>query len=228
VTTYTPTFRQQLVAEGVGTALLLIIIVGSGIIVSRDGTGGIAALFPHAVAVGVGLGVLIHLLRPISGAQFNPAVTLCALASRLITPRQAAAYITVQTVGGIVGAYATDRLMRSEGFTFATNQRTGTDLFLSELFATTTLLVLIFLLVRDGRVTHLAGAVGGWILAAIMFTPSAAFANPVVSIARMFTDSYAGIAPGNVAGFVAAQLLAIPVALGLLLVLRPQKPSRTA
>lgn len=223
---YTPTFRQQLLAEGIGTALLLAIIVGSGIVVSGDGTGGIAALFPHAVAVGVGLGVLIHLLRPISGAQFNPAVTLCALASRLMTPRQAAAYIAVQLIGGIVGSIATDRLMRAETFTLATNQRAGADLFASELFATTTLLLVIFLLVRDGRVTHLASTVGAWILAAIIFTPSAAFANPAVSIARMFTDSYAGIAPANVWPFVAAQLLSIPVALSLLALLRPNKPAR--
>jgi len=219
-----PSFAAQITAEFVGTGLLLAVIVGSGIVVSRDGTSGIDALFPHAVTIGIGLAVLIHLLRPISGAQFNPAVTLCALASRLLSARTAAAYITAQIAGGILGAFATDRLFQSDSFTLAINPRAGTDLWLSEVFATTTLLLIIFLLVRDGRVNHLPVAVGGWILAAILFTPSTAFANPAVTLARIFTNSYTGIAPANVTAFIAAQLLAIPLALILLRLLTKQTP----
>ena len=216
-----PTFRTQLIAEFFGTATLLAIIVGSGIVVSQDGSEGIAALFPHAVTIGVGLGVLILLLRPVSGAQFNPAVTLCALALRLITWRHAVAYITVQTAGAIVGVVATDRLMRGAAFALATTERTGASLLVSETAATTWLLVIIFVLVRRGELHLLPSAVGGYILAAILFTPSTAFANPAVTIARIFTDSYTGIAGSGVPGFVLAQLLAIPVALGLIATFQP-------
>lgn len=216
-----PTFRTQLVAEFFGTATLLVIIVGSGIVVSQDGSEGIAALFPHAVTIGVGLGVLILLLRPVSGAQFNPAVTLCALALRLITWRHAVAYITAQTAGAIVGVVATDRLMRSAAFALATTERTGASLLVSETAATTWLLVIIFVLVRRGELHLLPSAVGGYILAAILFTPSTAFANPAVTIARIFTDSYTGIAVSGVPGFVVAQLVAIPVALFLITTFQP-------
>lgn len=216
-----PTFRTQLIAEFFGTATLLVIIVGSGIVVSQDGSEGIAALFPHAVTIGVGLGVLILLLRPVSGAQFNPAVTLCALALRLITLRHAVAYITVQTAGAIVGVVATDRLMRSAAFAFATTERTGASLVVSETVATTLLLVIIFVLVRRGELHLLPTAVGGYILAAILFTPSTAFANPAVTIARVFTESYTGIAVSGVPGFVVAQLVAIPVALLLITTFQP-------
>lgn len=216
-----PTFRTQLIAEFFGTATLLTIIVGSGIVVSQDGSDGIAALFPHAVTIGVGLGVLILLLRPVSGAQFNPAVTLCAWALRLITVRHAAAYILAQMAGAIVGVVATDRLMRGAAFALATTERTGASLVVSETVATTLLLVLIFVLVRRGELHLLPSAVGAYILAAILFTPSTAFANPAVTIARIFTDSYTGIAASGVPGFVMAQLVAIPVALLLITTFHP-------
>lgn len=222
-----PTFRTQLIAEFFGTATLLVIIVGSGIVVSQDGSEGIAALFPHAVTIGVGLGVLILLLRPVSGAQFNPAVTLCALALRLITLRHAVAYITVQTAGAIVGVVATDRLMGGAAFAFATTERTGMSLLVSETAATTWLLVIIFVLVRRGELHLLPSAVGGYILAAILFTPSTAFANPAVTIARVFTESYTGIAVSGVPGFVVAQLVAIPVALRLITMFHPSPTSVT-
>lgn len=218
---YVPTLRHQLLAEAFGTAVLLWIIVGSGIVVSRDGATGIGPLFAHAVTVGVGLGVLIHLLRPISGAQFNPAVTLFAFASRLITARQALAYVGAQTVGAVSGAVGADRLMRTEHFAFATTTRGGADQFVSEIAATGLLLIVIFLLVRDGRLASLPAAVGGYILAAILFTPSTAFANPAVTVARIFTDSYTGITAGSAVGFVFAQFAAIPLAFGLLALIRP-------
>lgn len=210
-----PTLRTQLLAEVFGTAALLAVIVGSGIIVSHDGTTGIAALFPHAVAIGVALGVLILLLRPISGAQFNPAVTLCAVALGLITPRHAVLYIVAQTVGALIGVIGMDRLMRATPLTLAVTERAGRSMFLSEILATTLLLTVIFLLVRRGELAMLPVAVGGYILAAIMFTPSTAFANPAVTVARMFTDTYTGIAPGSVPAFLRAQLLAIPLAIGI-------------
>ena len=197
---------RRLGAEGLGTALLLVAIVGSGITASSDGAAS-AQLFQHAVVVGAALTALILTFGQVSGAHFNPAVTIVDALFGGLSRRLAAGYVAAQLVGAVVGTAGVNLVFGRAALEVATTQRSGTAIAGSEALATFGLLVVIFGVVHAGRQDAVAGAVGAYIGAAIYFTSSASFANPAVTVARMFSDTYTGIAPGGVAAFVAAQLV---------------------
>ncbi len=203
---------RRLTAEFLGTALLLVVIVGSGIAVGRLGDDGAGQLFAHAIAVGLGLAALIALLGPVSGAHFNPGVTLGFLRTGGIGRSDAAAYVCAQVLGGVVGVAVANWTFGRPALGVATTARDGGGQVGGEVVATFVLVLLILGLVQLGKLGAVAPAVGGWVAAAIVATASTGFANPAVTVGRMFTDTYTGIAPASVLPFVAAQFAAALVA----------------
>ncbi|TQL69034.1 glycerol uptake facilitator-like aquaporin [Nocardioides albertanoniae] len=217
---------RRLLAEGVGTALLVCVVVGSGIAaeqLSPDDVG--LQLLENSLATVFGLATLILLLGPVSGAHFNPAVSLADWflgrrdGSGLSLP-EVGAYAAAQCVGGIAGAIVANLMFGVETTLSATDRASGPH-FLAEVVATAGLVALIFSLVRTGRAAVAAPAVGAYIGAAYWFTSSTSFANPAVTIGRVFSDTFAGIAPGSVPAFVAAQALGAVVGVVLVLALYP-------
>lgn len=200
-------------AEFVGTAALLGAIVGSGIVAGGMGDGG--QLFEHAVAVGAALFVLISLLAPVSGAHFNPAVTLMAAVSREIAWREVPAYIIAQVTGAVVGVALTHAAFGFAPLAVAGTERTGAILGLSEAMATAGLVLVIFGLLRSGAGSLIPVAVGTFIASAIYGTSSTAFANPAVTVARSLTDTWTGIRLVDVPWFVTAQMLGAGVGLAM-------------
>ncbi|MFP3913249.1 MAG: aquaporin [Actinomycetota bacterium] len=215
--------RRRLVAELVGTAFLLIAIVGSGIATSAGGAGS-AQLFQHAVVVGVALAALIVALGPVSGGHFNPAVTIVDAAFGGIGRRQAVGYVIVQLIGAVLGVAVANRIFGEPVLELAGTQRVGVEMAASEVVATLGLLLVIFGTARSARPQAVPAAVGAYITAAIFFTSSAAFANPAVTVGRVFTDTWTGIAPAGVPGFLAGQ--AVGTALAVALVAFLFHPSR--
>jgi len=208
-----------LVAEAVGTALLLWAIVGSGIVVTHDGPL-VAQIFPHAVVVGLALAALIAALAPVSGAHFNPVVTLAAAIGGHLPRRHVPGYVLAQVAGAVVGAVLANLSAGLAAVTLSTQAREGAGIVVSEVGATLGLVAIVLLMVRAGRgVVAIAGAVGAWIAAAIVFTPSASFANPAVTVGRMLSDTFTGIAPASAPAFVAAQLVGGLLAVGLVRIL---------
>lgn len=199
---------RALVAEALGTALLLLAIVGSGVVVVDDPSAP-AALFQHAVVVGVALVALILTFAHVSGAHFNPAVTLAAVVLGLLERGLAVAYVVAQLVGAVLGTVLAHLVFALPAIELATKDRSGAPLVLGEAVATFGLLLVIHGVVRSGAGTGtVAAGVGAWITGAIVFTSSDAFANPAVTVARTLTDSWTGMAPGGVLGFLAAQVAA--------------------
>jgi glycerol uptake facilitator-like aquaporin len=212
------------VAELLGTGLLVAIVVGSGIAAQRlspSDTG--LQLLENSIATALGLAVLIFMLSPVSGAHFNPVVTI---AERILNggPRwvEPAAYVVAQVVGAIGGALLANAMFGLRP-AIATTQRVSAGHLLGEVVATAVLVLLIFSLVRTGRSAAVAPAVGAYIGAAYWFTSSTSFANPAVTIGRLFSDTFAGIAPDSVLPYVAAQLVGAAIGVGLLLVLFPTR-----
>ena len=194
-------------AELLGTALLLWAIVGSGIAVTHDGPL-IAQLFPHAIAVGLALAAIIVMLAPISGAHLNPAVTLAAVLLGHLPRARAASYVVAQVVGGAIGVMIANLTFGLPAVTLSVNGRNGMPLIASEAAVTAVLVLLIFLMVRAGRSSGaIAVSVGAFIAAALLFTSSTAFANPAVTLARMLSDTFTGIAPASAPGFLGGQLV---------------------
>lgn len=203
-------------AELVGTAFLVMAVVGSGIMASRlspNDTG--LALLENSIATGAALVALIVALQPVS-ASFNPVVTLVERLLGVIDTRSAAALITAQFAGGLLGTVVANLMFGLDAVALSAHERTGPGLWLGEVVATVGLLLVVFGTVRSGRADRVAFAVGGYIAAAYWSTSSTSFANPAVTLARTVTDTFAGIAPASVPGFVLAQL--IGGSLGLLLV----------
>jgi glycerol uptake facilitator-like aquaporin len=196
---------RRLAAEGLGTAMLLAIVIGSGIMGDRLSGGNAAlALMGNTLATGAGLVVLISVFGPISGAHFNPAVTLVLLSRRAITPKAAAAYVVVQVVAAVLGVLAAHAMFGEPLFQVSQKPRGGPALAWSEVVATFGLFATI-LGVSRFRAEAVAVAVGLYITAAYWFTASTSFANPAVTIARSLSDTFAGIAPASVPGFILAQ-----------------------
>lgn len=196
---------RRLTAEFLGTAGLLLAIVGSGIRAAADGPQS-AQLFQHAVIVGAALAALIVTFGSVSGAHFNPVVTLVDALFGGLRARVAVGYVMAQLVGAVGGVILANVLFGLPAASIGTTDRTGLALAGSEIIATIGLLVVIFGVVRSGNVRAVPAAVGAWIAAAVYFTSSASFANPAVTLARVFTDSYTGIAPAAVPGFLVAQV----------------------
>jgi glycerol uptake facilitator-like aquaporin len=218
---------RRLLAEGVGTALLVAVVVGSGIAAQQLSPGNTGLqLLENSLTTVFGLGVLILLFGPVSGAHFNPVVSAAdwALGRRGgggLSGRDVAAYAGAQVVGAIAGAVLANAMFDLALLQIATKVRATPGLWLGEIVATAGLVALIFTLARTGRAGLSAAAVGAYIGAAYWFTSSTSFANPAVSIGRIFSDTFAGIAPVSVPGFVVAQVLGAALGTGLVLALYP-------
>lgn len=197
---------RAVAGEFLGSAGLTVVVVGSGIAAQRLSPTDVGLqLFENAFATALGLAVLILVFATVSGAHFNPVVTVVDI---LLHRRQwtvAATYLPSQIVGCIVGAILANLMFAQPAVTWSTTDRAGGDLLLAEVVATAGLIVVIFALVRTGR-SHLAApAVGAYIGAAYFFTSSSSFANPAITVGRMFTDTFAGISPASALPFIAAQ-----------------------
>jgi glycerol uptake facilitator-like aquaporin len=197
--------RSRLVAEFAGSAALLAIVVGSGRMGEMLGAGNAAvALLANSAATGLGLWLLIELLGPISGAHFNPAVSLTFAQRGELLWRDAALYIIVQIAGALTGVVLAHLMFDMAVLQVGVRPRTGAGQWLSEAVATAGLLLTI-LLGRRARPQALPALVGAYIACAYWFTASTSFANPAVTIARAFTTTFAGIRPSDVPAFIAAQ-----------------------
>ena len=197
---------RPLIAEALGTLLLLTTIIGSGIMGEALAAGQAgAALLPHAMAIGAMLFVLITLLGPISGAHFNPAVTLVFLVRKEIAAPRAAAYVAIQIAAGIAGAWLAHLMFDLEILQTSTKERTGLGQWSAEIVATAGLILVILGGVRTNAAL-VPALVGLYIMAALWVTASTGFANPAVTVARMLTDTFSGIAPADVPAFIAAQV----------------------
>jgi glycerol uptake facilitator-like aquaporin len=198
---------RRLVAEALGTALLLAVVVGSGIMGERLASGNNAiALLANSLATGCGLYVLITTLAPISGAHFNPAVTLSLAFAGEFAWREVAPYALVQLSAALAGVMIAHWMFELPGFSVSTHVRTGPSQWWSEGVATFGLLLTIWLGGR-ARPALVPALVGTYITAAYWFTASTSFANPAVTIARATTNTFSGIHPSGICGFIAAQLV---------------------
>ena len=208
-----PRLVRRLLAEGLGTGLLVAVVIGSGIAAQRLSPDDVGLqLLENSTATVLGLSVLILMFGPVSGAHLNPVVSAAdwLLGHRLgrgLPGREVAAYTVVQVVGAIAGAVLANAMFEVPLVELSTTQRTGLHVWLGEVVATAGLVLLVFALARSNRSALAAPAVGAYIGAAYWFTSSTSFANPAVTIGRMFSDTFAGIDPASVAGFVAAQLV---------------------
>jgi arsenate reductase len=218
---------RRLLAEFIGTALLVTAVVGSGIMAASLSPNDVGLqLLQNSIATAFALAVLILALGPVSGAHFNPVVSAADwwLGRRhgagLRLP-ELAAYCAAQILGACAGSMLANLMFDRSAVTLASTTRTGTHLWLGEVVATAGLLLLIFALVRSGRAAAAPAAVGAYIGAAYWFTSSTSFANPAVTVGRALTDTFAGIAPGSVPAFVGAQLVGLLVGVGLIAALYP-------
>lgn len=208
----TPSRSARLLAEGVGTAALLAVVIGSGIMAERlsGGNDGVA-LLANTLATVLGLYVLIEVFGPVSGAHFNPAVTLAMAWRRALPAGDATGYVAVQLLGAMLGPWLVHAMFGEPILQWSSKLRSGPGQWLAEAVATAGLLLTI-LRAPAGRASAMVAA---WIGAAYWFTASTSFANPAAAFGRMFSDSFAGIAPASVPGFMAAEL--VGAALGLAL-----------
>ncbi len=198
---------RPLIAEALGTFFLLAVIVGSGIM-AKDlaGPNDALALLANALPIGMLLTVIILIFAPLSGAHFNPAVTLVMALKRQISPGLAAVYVVIQIVAGVLGVIAAHAMFDQALIQVATNERSSPGLMIAEVVATFGLLATILGLSRYGT-SHVAAGVGLYITSAIWFTSSTSFANPAVTLARTLTDTFTGILPAHAPAFLVAQVL---------------------
>lgn len=206
---------RRLAAEFLGSALLAALVVGSGIAAQRlspNDTG--LQLLENAFATALGLPVIILIFAPISGAHLNPAVSLADAALGHRPWRDLAGYVPVQIAGCLSGAVLANAMF-GVATTFSTTERATPEHLLAEVVATAGLVLVIFALARGGQTAVIPWAVGAYIGAAYFFTSSASFANPAITIGRMVTDTFAGIAPGSAPWYVAAQLVGALLAVAL-------------
>lgn len=220
--------KRVVLAEGLGTALLLYVVVGSGIAARELTSDSGLALFAHAMAVGLGLGALIAMLQTVSGAHFNPSVTLAFWRVGSIDGGTASRYAMAQVVGGVMGVLAANWSFSETALTVSTTARSGAGLVVAEALATFVLVLVILALIRTGRAGGVPFAVGAWVSTAVFATSSTGFANPAVTMSRVFTDTYTGIAPASVPAFVAAQIAAGLVAAAAAVVLYPDREVQPA
>ena len=210
-----PSLVQRLAAEAVGTSFLLMAVVGSGIAAQQLSPGDVGLqLFENAVATAFALMALIWAFGPISGAHFNPAVTLADVVLQGRPVREGIAYVGAQVAGAIAGTILANLMFALPPVVWSTKDRSGPDLWLAEIIATVGLVMVIFLIPqRRGAVVPVA--VGAYIGAAYFFTSSTSFANPAVTVARMFSDTFAGIQPASAPLFIVMQLVGAGLAIGL-------------
>src|SRR5215218_8824547 len=213
---------RRLLAEYLGSAFLAALVIGSGIAaqnLSPDDTG--LHLLYNSVATAAGLFAIILMFGPVSGGHFNPVVSLVDAAFGGLSRRDTVAYIPAQIAGCITGAVVANAMFSLAAISISDNHRASPAHLFAEVIATLGLLLVIFALVRSGRTSTAPAAVGAYIGAAYWFTSSTSFANPAIDVGRMFSDSFAGIAPASVPGFVVAQLAGALAALALIRALYP-------
>jgi glycerol uptake facilitator-like aquaporin len=218
---------RRAVAEFLGTALLVTVVVGSGIMATTLSTDVGLRLLANSTATALGLAVLILVFGPVSGAHFNPVVSIAdwwlgRRAGHGLSARHLTVYVSAQIAGAIGGAILANLMFGLAAVSWSRHERSNAGLWLGEVVATAGLILLVFALARSGRTSVAPAAVGAYIGAAYWFTSSTSFANPAVTIGRAFTDTFAGIAPASVPGFVVAQLVGLVVGVALLLVLYPR------
>jgi arsenate reductase len=213
---------RQALAEFLGSAGLVTVVIGSGIAAQRlSPTDTGLELLENALITGAGLVALILAFGPVSGGHFNPVVTLADRIFGGVSTRQVAAYLPAQLAGGAVGAVAANLMFSLDAVSISTHHRSSGGLWLSESLATFGLLVLIFGLVRGGRGALAPFAVGGYITAAYWWSSSTSFANPMIDLARTLSNTFAGIAPASVPMFILMQLVGGAVAVTVVHVLHP-------
>lgn len=226
MTSNQPPLWRRAVAELLGTSLLVMIVVGSGIAAQQLSPNDVGLqLLQNSTATVLGLAVLILVLGPVSGAHFNPVVSLAdwILGRRRgsgLTLPELGTYVIAQTAGAISGSVVANAMFEV-GTSISAKERVTPGHLLGEVVATAGLILLIFALAATKRGVLAAPAVGAYIGAAYWFTSSTSFANPAVTVGRIFSDTFAGIAPASVPGFVVAQLIGAAAGLGLLLILFP-------
>jgi glycerol uptake facilitator-like aquaporin len=198
---------RRLLAEWLGSALLAAVVIGAGIAAVPLSPSPVGLeLLEDAAATAAGLFALILMFGPVSGAHFNPVVTLVDAAFGGMRPRDAAAYVPAQVAGCVCGAILANLMFGRAAVSISTTHRASGAHWLAEVVATTGLLLVIFSLARTGRSRSAPAAVGAYIGAAYFFTSSTSFANPAIAVGRIFSNSFAGIAPGSAPGYVVAEL----------------------
>ena len=217
----TPLARQAL-AEFLGSAGLVTVVIGSGIAAQRLSPDDVGLqLLENALATGAGLVALILTFGPVSGGHFNPVVTLADRFFGGVTNRQVAFYLPAQLLGGVLGTVLANLMFDLPAVTVSAKDRAGGGLWLSEALATFGLVVLIFALVRAGRAALAPFAVGAYITAAYWWSSSTSFANPMIDVARTLSDTFAGIAPSSVPMFLLMQVLGGAIGVAVVAVLYP-------
>jgi arsenate reductase len=217
-----PALVRRVAAEALGSVLLAALVIGSGIAAQQLSPGQVGLeLVENAAATAAGLYAIILMVGPVSGAHFNPVVTLVDAAFGGLSWRDAAAYLPAQVAGCVGGAVLANLMFARRAVSISTHHRASWAHLLAEVVATAGLILLIFSLVRSGRGERAPAAVGAYIGAAYWFTSSTSFANPAISVGRMFSNTFAGIAPGSVPPFVAAQLVGGAIGYGLVRLLYP-------
>jgi glycerol uptake facilitator-like aquaporin len=213
---------RRLAAEFLGSAFLAAVVIGSGIAAQRLSPGATGLqLLENAAATAAGLFAIILMFGPVSGGHFNPVVSFVDAAFSGLSWRDAAAYLPAQVAGCIAGAVLANLMFVLPAVSISGKHRASGAHFLSEVIATLGLLLVIFALARSGRARSAPAAVGAYIGAAYWFTSSTSFANPAITIGRMFSDTFAGIAPSSVPPFIAAQILGGILATGVIKALYP-------
>ncbi len=220
---------RRLLAELLGSAFLAAVVIGSGIAAQQLSPGDVGLeLFENAAATAAGLYTIILMFGPVSGAHFNPVVSLVDASFGGLRWRYALAYVPAQVTGCIVGAIVANGMFAQAAVSISTKHRATSAHLLAEVIATLGLLLVIFSLARTRRGASAPAAVGAYIGAAYFFTSSTSFANPAITIGRMFSNTFAGIAPASAPGYIVAQLVGGAVAIGVIRVLYPDVSSDDA
>ena len=214
---------KKVIGEYLGTATLVAIVVGSGIMATNLSEDVGVQLLINTISTVFGLGVLIQILGPISGANFNPVVTMIDLIQKRTNVTTFLQYAIAQTAGAITGAILANAMFSHSLIEISTKARSGGNQYLGEIVATAGLILIINLMIHQEKTALIPVIVASWIGSAYFFTSSTSFANPAVTVGRIFSDSFAGIAPECVLKFVAAQILGALIGLGLTKVLTNDK-----
>jgi arsenate reductase len=220
---------RRLTAEFLGAAFLTALVIGSGIAAQQLSPGNTGLqLFENAAATAAGLFAIILMVGPVSGGHLNPAVSFVDAAFGGVSWRDAAAYLPAQVAGCVIGALVANVMFSRAAVELSTKHRASPAHFLSEIVATLGLLLVIFACVRSGRSKTTPAAVGAYIGAAYFFTSSASFANPAITVGRMFSNTFAGIAPSSAPSFIVAQVVGAVLAVAVVKVLYPSISSQEA
>ncbi len=218
----TPPLARRLLAELLGSAFLAALVIGSGIAAQTLSPNDVGLeLFENAAATAAGLFTIILMFGPVSGGHFNPVVSLADATFGGISWRDALAYIPAQVAGCVLGAITANGMFALAAVSISTHHRATPAHLFSEAIATAGLLLVIFSLARSKRANTIPAAVGAYIGAAYFFTSSASFANPAITIGRMFSNTFAGIAPASAPGYVVAQLVGCTLAILIIRILYP-------